>query len=213
MAEDQHHPRTRDRLILIFVKHPIPGQVKTRLGKSIGMEKAAEVYQHLLAYTRDIVLSVPADKAVFYGNIIPETDLWKQVAFDRILQEGQNLGERMKNAFQWGFQKSYQKILVIGSDCVQLTSQIIEQAFLALEEKDIVIGPAVDGGYYLLGMNTLHPDLFKNKSWSTSSVLSDTLIDIQNNNRSFSLLEKLSDIDTIEDLKGTFLEKWLQNTP
>ncbi len=196
-------------LLLIFVKHPEPGKVKTRLAADIGNEKAVKVYRELLNYTQWIVDPLPVDKVVYYGNFIPEQDLWSKKGYSRVLQEGQDLGERMAQAFSWGFGQGYEKIAIIGSDCARLTTGILEQAFANMNSQQAVIGPAEDGGYYLLGMRQLIPGIFTDKHWSTDTVFASSIRDLELANASYSLLPTLSDIDTINDIPGTFLEPFL----
>jgi len=198
-----------ESLLLLFVKHPKPGNVKTRLGARIGHEKAVKVYGQLLQYTAEVVSGVAADKVVYYGNELPSTDLWKKAGYLRKLQEGETLGSRMAQAFAWGFAQGYKKIAIIGSDCATLTAEILQQAFQVLDSHQGVIGPAEDGGYYLLGMRSLLPGLFRDKAWSTDTVFSATLRDFERANWTYQLLPTLSDIDTLEDIPGTFLEGFL----
>ena len=193
-------------LLLIFVKHPIPGQVKTRLAATMGNEGAVAIYQQLLAYSCEISKEITANKAVFYGNQIPETDLWKKAGYQRFLQEGEDLGARMLQAFVWGFDQGYERILIMGSDCPHLNSSHLKEAFSQLQSHDVVLGPAKDGGYYALGLSKLFPALFSQKAWSTPSVFTATLQDLMRSGKSFYLLPTLSDVDHEEDLKGTFLE-------
>lgn len=198
---------TITHLLLVFVKHPEAGEVKTRLAKGIGQEKALIAYQRLLAYTRDLIFPLTCEKAIFYGNTMPADDLWAQAGYQRYAQAGPDLGSRMEHAFQWGFSQGHERILVIGSDCATLTSRIVQEGFDQLAQHDAVLGPARDGGYYLLGINAPPlPTLFRNKAWSTSSVLQDTLADLKSARKSVFLLPELSDIDTVDDLPGTFLE-------
>ncbi|MEM6803979.1 MAG: TIGR04282 family arsenosugar biosynthesis glycosyltransferase [Bacteroidota bacterium] len=197
------------RLLLIFVKHPEKGKSKTRLAKGIGHEKALEVYRKLLAHTRDISLKLSADKAVFFGNQMPEKDLWTEAGLARYQQVGEDLGARMLHAFDWAFTQGYTQICIIGSDCANLTSDILDQAFQELYTHDFVIGPARDGGYYLLGMSALYPKVFENKVWSTSEVRKEAIADLEEGDKSYALLEMLSDVDVVEDLKGTFLESYI----
>lgn len=187
--------------LLIFVKNPIEGKVKTRLGAEIGHSKAVEVYKALLNYTKKITLKCPVERIVYYGDFIPEKDLWSDGNYKKSLQEGENLGERMENAIAERFTKKAKKVIIIGSDCPDLSDEIIEAAFIALDNHDVVFGPAMDGGYYLAGMKACHKDFFYNKSWSTETVLEDTLADAERLGLSISTLPVLSDIDTVEDLK------------
>ena len=199
-----------DALLLLFVKHPVAGKAKTRLAKSIGNEKALVVYRKLLTYTCEIAKQLHVNKVVFYGNQIPESDLWSEAGFARYEQHGETLGDRMENAFLWGFEQGYKQIIIIGSDCADIDSTLLEDAFSQLDNHDFVMGPANDGGYYLMGMNALFSPVFQNKNWSTESVLQDTLRDLEAGNKSYFLLPVKTDIDTVEDLKGTFLEEYMQ---
>ncbi|MCI4669359.1 MAG: TIGR04282 family arsenosugar biosynthesis glycosyltransferase [Bacteroidia bacterium] len=201
----------KDNLLLIFVKHPVAGKAKTRLAATLGHEKALEIYKKLLAHTLKISQKVKASKETWYGNQMPENDLWSEAAFARFQQFGEELGDRMLNAFQMGFSKGYKKIIIIGSDNALLTEAHISTAFHSLEDHDVVIGPAKDGGYYLLGMKQAHDTIFHNKVWSTETVFSDTVEDVKTLNLKLKVLEELSDVDVEADLKGTFLETYLEN--
>lgn len=186
--------------LIIFVKNPELGKVKTRLAATLGEKKALKIYQQLLGHTCDISSKVTANKTVFYSSFIPEHDIWTDAGFEQAKQYGKDLGEKMLNAFENKFQNSHRKVVIIGSDCNELSTPIIEQAFSALDFVDIVIGPALDGGYYLLGMKELNKNLFQNIPWSTESVLEETVGRINTQKLSFLLLKTLSDIDTEEDL-------------
>lgn len=205
----EFYPTPATDLLLIFVKHPEPGKVKTRLAASIGHVKAVEIYQELLSYTLKITQPLPVSKVVYYGNTIPSQDLWSEAGLTRKLQEGEDLGVRMEEAFSWGFSHGFQRIVIIGSDCAKLTTEILGKAFTTLSSQQAVIGPAEDGGYYLLGMNTLVSGIFSDKHWSTDTVFAATIRDLELADATYSLLPTLSDIDTLEDIPGTFLEEFL----
>ena len=187
-------------LLIIFVKNPVLGQVKTRLANSIGEQAALEVYQELLAYTHELTKPLPFDKAVFYSSHIDPDDQWETESFQKYCQVGEDLGERMQNAFETGFSQAYESICIIGSDCHQLTSDILLEAFMELKRFPIVIGPSLDGGYYLLGLNHMVTPLFENKKWSTDSVFTDTMTDVQKLKLANKILPQLRDIDRVEDL-------------
>ncbi|MBL4754195.1 MAG: TIGR04282 family arsenosugar biosynthesis glycosyltransferase [Flavobacteriales bacterium] len=195
-----------DRLLMVFVKNPDLGKVKTRLAATVGDEKALEVYKRLLAHTRDISLSVKAKRAVYYHERIAEDDLWTHDDFQKHLQLGGSLGEKMLDAFKNAFEGEYQKVIIIGSDCIEINAEIINYAFNSLDTNDTVVGPAQDGGYYLLGMQKLHPMLFCNKGWSKKDVLLDTVCDLKNEGLSFELLDTLSDVDVESDLQTAGLQ-------
>lgn len=186
-------------LLIIFYRNPKFGNVKTRLAATLGNQRALEIYGKLSAHTRKITEGLEPDKIVFYSDAIDLMDIWPNATFLKALQEGEDLGERMKKAFTAGFETGYTSICIIGTDCFELTGEIITDAFEALKSADAVIGPASDGGYYLLGMNEPH-DVFKNKNWSTETVLQETIDDFESLDLHYVKLEKLSDVDTEDDL-------------
>jgi len=186
-------------LIMVFVRNPELGRVKTRLAKSIGDQAALETYKILSKHTSKIISEIDSDQLIFYSDKIQDNDIWTATNCKKQIQTKGDLGQKMLAAFQYGFSLGYQKILIIGSDLYSLRPKHIESAFEQLENYDVVIGPALDGGYYLLGLNFIIPKIFKQKQWSTSSVLKETLSDLKEFN--VNLLEPLNDIDTYEDLK------------
>lgn len=190
--------------LVILVKNPTLGAVKTRLAAEIGDEEALLVYKALLKYTRFITQDIQCSRLLFYSDYIDSNDGWQNETYIKFLQKGNDFGERMCNAFQVALSQHISAV-IIGSDCFELTSEIIEYAFIKLEEYDVVIGPAKDGGYYLMGLKEIYPELFLDKNWSTSSVLSDTLTDLNHLGLSVFFLPVLSDIDNLEDLKNSNL--------
>lgn len=188
------------KAIILFTKNPELGKVKTRLAKTIGNEKALEIYIKLLQHTRKIVEPLSVDKFVFYSENPIEKDEWDDKTYSKKAQHGNDLGVRMKNAFEEVFQQNYDSVCIIGSDCYELNTTIVEEAFEKLKIHDAVIGPTYDGGYYLLGMNSLRKELFENKQWSTDSVFVDTVTDFKKFNLNFFSLDKLHDIDEEKDV-------------
>ena len=185
-------------LLLIFTRNPELGKVKKRLAASIGDESALRLYRHLLQHTAEVTKDLPVVKWVYYSEEIPEEDIWDQ-SFSKKLQQGKDLGERMENAFRSGFKAGYKKIVIIGSDLYDLSKEDLKKAFLALDKSEAVIGPADDGGYYLLGLKFLPAEVFKNKNWGENTVFKATLKDLDN--YSVDLLEIRNDIDRLEDLQ------------
>lgn len=188
-----------EALLIIFTRNPEPGKVKTRLAKDVGDITAFKIYNFLLEHTVSVTKNLVVSKEVYYSEGITQNDIWKSEFYSKKLQQGEGLGERMKNAFQEGFKNGYQNIIIIGSDLYDLQQEDLEKAFQLLQEKDIVIGPATDGGYYLMGMNQLFPEVFEEKKWGTSSVLEDTLKDLKGKN--IGLLEARNDVDYYSDIK------------
>lgn len=195
------HVVKQNDLLLIFIKNPEPGKVKTRLAAAIGNQKAYQIYLKLLRHTLKTSLEVNVDKQVWYSSFIDLNDFIPGQDFTKRLQQGRNLGERMLNAFIKGFDDGYKNIVIIGSDCPDIAPAILEQAFDKLDHHDMVIGPSADGGYYLLGMKEMHGELFSDIDWSTEHVLDQTLERANNLSLSTFRLPELNDIDTIEDLR------------
>ena len=185
-------------LLLIFTRNPELGKVKTRLAADIGDEAALDIYKFLVAHTQTITADLTCAKYVYYSECIQENDPWERDAYTKKLQQGADLGMRMKNAFQDGFRDGFENVIIIGSDMFHISQQDIELAFDSLKDSDFVIGPASDGGYYLLGMKNLKEELFDDKAWGTSTVLEDTLKDL----RAYSMkkLEEKNDVDRLEDI-------------
>ena len=138
--------------LLIFTRNPQLGKVKTRLAKTIGDEKALEVYNDLLHHTMTETQNLKCDKFVFYDENVELNDVWSINFYEKKLQFGADLGAKMQNAFQHIFDLGYKNCVIIGSDLFDLRTSHINEAFNKLEANDVVLGPAEDGGYYLLGM-------------------------------------------------------------
>lgn len=186
--------------IIVFVKNAVAGKVKTRLAKTIGDEEALNVYLQLLNITKKEVKKVSfTEKEVWYAWSVAENDLWDDLAFKKRVQIDGDLGEKMKDAFQKSFQEEKEKIVLIGSDCPTLTSEILEKAFEELSTHDAVFGPSKDGGYYLIGMKGFHPELLEGIAWSTEEVLNQTKQQAEKNEISIALLPVLNDIDNEDD--------------
>ncbi|TYA53113.1 glycosyltransferase [Formosa maritima] len=196
-----------NNLIIVFIRNPEIGKVKTRLAKTIGNQSALNIYKHLLNHTEQTLRELDCDKAIFYSEKVNENDIWNANSYQKHQQIGEDLGSRMLHAFKYAFDNKYEKIIIVGSDILDLKPDHISETFLKLESHDVVIGPALDGGYYLLGMKQLQPHIFNNKSWGTATVLEDTLKDLQL--LDVYLLEELNDIDTFEDLNNYKLLKEL----
>lgn len=185
-------------VLIIFVKNPELGKVKTRLAQGVGEEMALRIYKELLNHTKKTTLGVAAERLLFYSENIATQDGWSTDDFHKHLQSDGGLGDRMSKAFGQAFEYG-RPVLIIGSDCAQMNASIIEDGIKQLATHDFVVGPAEDGGYYLLGMRQFMPAVFENITWSTENVLSCTLDIMKTNNWSYFLLPELSDIDYAED--------------
>ena len=186
-------------LLIIFTRNPELGKVKTRLATNIGDASALKIYQFLLDHTALITKEIKVDKQVYYSEKITDEDLWSSDIYSKRLQKGSDLGERMLYAFKRGFIDGYKNIIIIGSDLYDLTQSDLENAFNSLKDHNFVLGPAKDGGYYLLGMSRMIPELFNNKNWGTNEVLNATLNDLKE--ESVILLPFKNDVDYFEDIQ------------
>lgn len=196
---------SRQRNLIIFIKNPEPGTVKTRLAKTIGNESALKVYHKLLNITRDVTKKVKCRRQLWYSTFIDQDDSWSAADYEKKLQQGNSLGARMSYSFKQAFDNGAGRAVIIGSDCAALEPGHIEEAFLKLKDHDLVIGPSRDGGYYLLGMSGFYPKLFEEKAWSTQSVFDDTVVQAQQLGLEVATLPKLNDIDTEEDLRQSHI--------
>ncbi|AQT69240.1 transferase 1, rSAM/selenodomain-associated [Anaerohalosphaera lusitana] len=188
----------------IFVKYPEPGKVKTRLGNQIGHDQAAELYGNFVLDMIDVYRQADCHLRIF---VDPSSDreLYREWLGDDLTyaaQTGKGLGERMLNAFEEMFAEGFSKAILTGSDIPDLTVQTINDAFTALSENDVVLGPSSDGGYYLIGFReaSFVKEVFKGISWSTDSVLDETLSKFTEHALSEHILDLWHDIDTKEDL-------------
>jgi uncharacterized protein len=190
--------------ILVFLKAPSPGQVKTRLGKWIGDAQAAQLYQY---FVEDILTAVDAlgvNSLIFFSPVNALSMLQRWLGFHRtyIPQQGDNLGDRMAHAFRTSFGLGYQQVLIVGSDSPDLPSAYLREALETLQQDKVVIGPSEDGGYYTLGFtpHTFCPEVFQDMPWSTSQVYPLTLERLKHNAHAIQILPTWSDIDTLDDL-------------
>lgn len=192
-----------DNLLIVFLKNPILGRVKTRLAKDIGNENALQVYLRLLDINLQCISKFNGKVHLYFDSFLPENNSYPE-HFKLMIQEGNDLGERMSNAFQNSFEKGFKKCIIIGSDCPAIEPKHLEKSLTNLDTTDVVFGPAIDGGYYLLGMNKYYPELFKNVEWSSEKVLDQSISICINKNLKHHLLEPLRDIDTKDDLDFYF---------
>jgi rSAM/selenodomain-associated transferase 1 len=194
--------------LLIFAREPVLGRVKTRLAADIGPAAALATYRELLTLTAAAVAAAQIPATVWLAEApAPPTNAaqprpeWPSLPWCT-QPPAESLGERMHHAFAEAFAAGAERVLIIGTDCPGLTAPILRQACDLLVTHDLVVGPATDGGYYLLGMNQLHNSLFANKQWSTATVLADTLADAAWLGLRVAQLPTLADIDSAHDLEA-----------
>jgi len=197
---------TKKNTLIILLKYPEAGKVKTRLAKDVGDQRAAEIYSEMSKTIIDNVSeSNGYETVIFFTPPEKENEIrnWlrnKQCSITP--QTGETLGNKIVNAFARVFSSGSDKAVIIGTDCIDVSSQTITQAINSLENVDVVLGPAEDGGYYLLGLNRPVPEIFQEIEWSTDRVLHQTLERLKEMKLSYELLKTLKDIDTLEDLNA-----------
>lgn len=190
--------------ILLFVKAPQLGRVKSRLAASIGEWHATQVYRQFGHDLMTMLRSLPAVLRIYYS---PTTELtlvqeWLGQEHTYYPQVGVDLGDRMAHAFQQTFATGFQQVLIVGSDSPDLPMAYLMQGLEQLQQPQVVIGPARDGGYYTLGFTqtTFLPEVFQNMTWSTSTVLATTLQTLQRHQRQVVQLPIWYDVDTLTEL-------------
>ncbi len=185
--------------LIVMTKYPEPGRAKTRLIPALGAEGAAQLHRRLGLHTVEQVRSYMPEIRYAGGN----QDLMRDWLgdFDYVHQGDGDLGDRMSRAFAEGFDYGFDRMIMIGTDCPKVDQTLIDRAFEELDKTEVVFGPAIDGGYYLIGLRKYIPELFCNIKWSTDSVLRDSLESLDRLQIRSTLLELLPDIDRPEDLK------------
>jgi len=196
---------TADNALVVLTKFPEPGQSKTRLVPPLSFAEAAELAHALLldqlknlaafSAAQLFIAFTPADKAIFFQGLLPRQN-------SCFPQQGETLGDRMRHAFEVLLDEGFKRVLLIGGDLPAVPLKTLTDAFATLEnDSEIVLGPASDGGYYLLGMNRRIPEIFERMAWSRPDVLSVTIARLVSLNRKFKLISPWYDIDTLDDLR------------
>ena len=222
-AGRQSERQTADRAgpasdrVIVFSKYPEPGYAKTRLIPCLGQGRAAKLQQHLSHHTFEVAREFCAgtgDRCWHVrfagGSAEKMAAMFGDVVGRFLPQEGEGLGQRLQHATQAAFQDGVSKLLVIGTDCPAMSKDVLGRAFKKLSASDIVLGPALDGGYYLIGMRAPKPLLFENIAWGSDSVLKQTIAAAKRAKCNVVLLDPLADVDHPEDL--IHCRKWLGST-
>lgn len=193
--------RNSSQALLIFTRNPELGKCKTRLAETVGERAALEIYRLLLDHTCSLSKNLEGvDKIVYFSDFLGNGSVWNPSHFQFRLQNGNDLGERMLSAFREAFSEGYSKVVIIGSDIYNLSTYDLQQAFSSLDRHEAVLGPAEDGGYYLLGLTRLIPALFRDKSWGAETVLESSLKDLKE--VTTRMLPERNDVDRYEDIAG-----------
>ncbi len=195
-----------NRCVILFVKLPEPGKVKSRLEQYMDGSMVQRLYECLVLDTIDMLEQVKVPFRICYAppDAQERVRQWLGQAYSYMPQTGNDLGERMEQAFIRVFTEGVDLALLIGSDIPSLTAEIIDDAFRSFSACDAVIGPARDGGYYLIGFKkrTFEPGIFRDMKWSTETVLRETIGKLEKAQLTMHRLPELRDIDTLEDLEA-----------
>lgn len=183
-----------------MARPPEKGKVKTRLAADLGEEKTLLVYKALLNKLSSTLHQLKTSVHIFWTHLPFPTEF---NTWNNSIQCDGDLGMKMHTAFEQCAGLSSHSMVMIGTDCYDLEADRINDAFEALKLTDVVIGPAMDGGYYLIGMNHVHPDLFHEMPWSTSHLLETTIERMREKGLGFILLPALRDIDDVADAMAT----------
>ena len=199
----------RPNVLGVFVKAPVAGRVKTRLAAEIGPLRAAALYRCLGSQVVQALAGEEYETVVWYA---PRCDgrlvrAWlKGLGVSRFrAQSGGELGNRLRGAFATHFCEGARRTLIIGSDCSGVDRGVVRAAFAALDEHDVILGPAHDGGYYLIGLRAPAPQLFRGIAWSTEAVLEQTLARARQLELNAAMLPTLRDVDTASDARAVGL--------
>ncbi len=188
---------------IVFLKAPRPGEVKTRLAATLGGNAACDAYRRLVAETLAGIQSIPGVELRFAPDDAREEIVpWLRRDWIAVPQGPGDLGTRLQHAFAEAFTAGAERVVAIGSDAPDVNAADIRSAWRELRGHDVVLGPATDGGYWLIGLNTPRPELFDNIPWSTDQVLAHTLQRARQMQLRIQLLRILADVDTEEDWRG-----------
>ena len=198
-------PKIAKKHLIIFTRYPQPGITKTRLIPALGVEGAANLQRQMTEFTLSKVKKFQESAAIsfeirFAGGNLQLMQNWLGTELNYLLQGEGDLGKRMENSFLSAFNKGAQEVVMIGIDCPNLSAEVLAQAFEKINNCDLLLGPAVDGGYYLIGLKRAIGELFINIDWGTSKVLQQTVDIAQQLNLSVGYLATLADVDRPEDL-------------
>lgn len=189
------------KLIQVFLKSPESGKVKTRLIPDLGVTRATDLHIRLCNKVLAVVSTCGAPVECWVSGDISHPFIQDLSSRHKLCsQAGIDLGERMYNALLFGLQK-HTKVILVGADAYSLTADYIKDAFEQLEHHDVVLGPAADGGYILVGAKRLHPNMFSDIDWGTDLVLKQQLENVSRCLLSCFLLETRWDIDELQDIQ------------
>jgi uncharacterized protein len=188
--------------LIIFTRYPEPGKTKTRLIPALGENGAAQLHRRMAEHTLEQARSLTCAIEIWYvGGTKELMQDWLGTDLCYREQPTGDLGDRMCGAFRSAFEQGYQSVMIIGTDCPGITTAILAQGFAELQNLVVAIGPAIDGGYYLIGLQRLVPELFQGITWSTSTVFSETVAIADKLQLPTYSLPSLSDIDLPNDLQ------------
>lgn len=190
-----------EELLIVFCKAPRAGFVKTRMAVSVGPDEACRRYRML---TERVLSSLRAVRSIELrfapDDALSEVQGWRRSPHWSFTPQGSgDLGARLARAFQENFDRGYERVVVIGTDCPEVSESDIRESFETLKSADVVLGPAMDGGYWLIGLSQPHPFLFEDQAWGTETVFQETVARARGRRLDTMVLRALSDVDTASD--------------
>jgi len=189
--------------LIVFLKAPRPGTVKTRLAETIGVGPAAAAYRQLIETLLSRLQSLGAVELCYSpDDALAEIEPWLRKGWVAVPQGDGDLGQRLESAFDRSFAAGAQRVVVIGSDCPAVTDDDVGQAWAELRLRDVVLGPTTDGGYWLIGLRQIEPSLFHDIPWSTDGVFAESMKRISHRRLSVQVLRQLTDVDTERDWRA-----------
>ena len=187
--------------VALFLKAPVLGTVKTRLAKSLGEASALLAYRRMVEFLLGRIGKNGSIHIHYAAESLDPMMVWLGKDYRYIAQLGDGLGARLTNGMETEFANGANKLIFLGGDCPFVDQETIEKSFIALDSNDVVIGPAVDGGYYLIGMNQNRPELFEGIHWGSETVFAETVKICRSKGLSHWILPEMSDVDDLENWK------------
>jgi len=185
-------------LLILFIRNAVEGKVHPTIIQLVGESNALETYLQMLQHLRDITTVLPVEKLVLYSDFIETGDAFDETSYSKEMQSAGDTGSRLAEAFKSAFERGFKKVVLVMGECMELSRPHLVEAFENMNDATVVVGPAEEGGYYLLGMREYVNDFFTGKDWNGEDVFLDTMLDLQQLGLSFRLLDTLPAVSHLQ---------------